>query len=100
MEKVKMADGKKYYCKVGAEFGRVMDDGTLVPKNPTGSTWLDLEYGEAVAFQTMVLRPMVGELLDDSLEMGIMKAVEQGDMDKDLGETLRTVINKGETKRK
>lgn len=92
-------ESKKYYCKVSAEFGRIMDDGSQVAKNPVSSTWTDLDYGEAVAFQTMVLRPMVGELLDDSLEMGIMKAMQEGGMSKDVGNTLLAAIAKGDARR-
>lgn len=89
---------KQYYCQVTAEFGRIID-GKKVPKNPTTATWLDLKYGEAVAFQTMVIRPMVQELVEDSLEMGIIKAVEEGSMTKEMGDTLREVIGKEEARR-
>jgi len=92
--------GKKYYCSVSAEFGRVLDDGTHVLKNPTGSEWLDLEYGEAVAFQTLVLRPMVNELLGDSLEMGVHKAVAEGTMTKEVGEVLLLALGKEAAKTK
>lgn len=94
------SSGKEYYCKVSAEFGRVMPDGTLKVKNPSGSTWLDLDYGEAVTFQTLVLRPMVSELRDDSLELGILKAVDDGTMDKEMGDKLLVIIGKQAPKTK
>ena len=84
---------KRYYCKVSAEFGRIVN-GEKVPKNPVESVWLDLTYGEAVAFQAMVLKPMVDDMTSDSLELGIRKAVLEGTMDKGTAAELLNAIGK------
>ena len=90
------SEGKHYYCSISAEFGRVMPDGTKVPKNPTGSTWLDLEYGEAVAFQAMVLAPAVKSITKDSLCMGIKKAEADGAINAQTAQMLLEAVAKEE----
>ena len=90
------SEGKQYYCSIKAEFGRIMPDGSRVPKNPTGSTWLDLDYGEAVAFQSLVLAPAVKTITKDSLTMGVKKAQADGAINDQTAAMLLNAINNEE----
>ena len=89
-----MADGKKYYLKVSVEFGKHGENGELLQENPSGTSWLNLGYGEAVTFEALVLSPMIDGLKANSLKMGVKRAVAQGDMTEQEADVLYATIDK------
>lgn len=90
----------QYYCEIRAEFGQVGPDGKRIPKNPVVSRWVDLPYGEAVAFQAMVLAPAIKEITGDALLMGIQKALAEGEITQEMAQSLMAAAGKAEDTRR
>ena len=94
------AAGKKYFLRLTTEFGRQLEDGSKPVKQTSTVEWDALDYDEVMTLQVLVFNPMVSELASDSFELGVRKAMAEGTMDDQTGQTLLNALGKETAKAK
>jgi len=92
--------GKKYFLRLTTEFGRQLEDGSKPVKQTSTVEWDALDYDEVMTLQVLVFNPMIGELASDSFELGVRKAMAEGAMDDQTGQTLLNALGKETAKAK